>query len=364
MRIGIIGCGTIAQVMHAPYVAELPNAELYALCDPVESRVHALGDRYDVPHRFGSTEPLIESVGGELDAAIVLTPPHAHADAVIQLLEEGIATLVEKPLAVSIEDAERMTEAADSANVTSMVAYMKRYDPAFERVQSELAEIDDIDLITAYDVDPDHGRIINEVYDLIEGDLPESVIRKSSSKKRSDATSAIGVDDDDLAAQYAAHLEHACHDVNVLRGLFGDVESIDYVDLYADGRYATAHLQYAGGTHCVLDSGFSDRNWFEEWVRVDAADRSVTVEYGNPFIKNTPTEVRVRHGIEEYSETTHIPTYDESFKCEIRHFFRAARGEVDVRTPFEEARDDVRLIADLFRSSIDVDTLGTYEGGA
>lgn len=363
MRFGIIGCGTIAQVMHVPYVAELPDAELYALCDPAEDRVETLADRYGVSHRFGSAEALVEELSDELDAAIVLTPPQAHADAVVQLLEAGIATLVEKPLAVSVEDAERMTEAADSADVTSMVAYMKRYDPAFERAQAELAEIDDVDLITAYDVDPDHGRIIEEVYDLIDADLPESFIQESTRKRRNDAVSAIDVDDDDLAAQYTAHLEHACHDVNVLRGLFGDVEAIDHVDLYADGRYATAHLRYEGGTRCVLDSGFSDRSWFEEWVRVDAADRSVTVEYGNPYIRNTPTEVRVRQGIEELSETTHVPSYDESFKCEIRHFLRAVKGEKDVRTPFEEARDDVRLIADLVRASQGVDTLGNYEEG-
>lgn len=360
MRIGIIGCGMIAQIMHIPYVAELPEVELYALCDPAERRVQTLADRYAVPHRFGRTHSLIADVGDKLDAAIVLTPPHAHADSVIQLLDEGIPTLVEKPLAVSVEDAEDMVVAAETADVTAMVAYMKRYDPAFERAQDELTEMDTIDLVTAYDVDPDHGRIIEEVYDLIDADLDASFLEESTRQQRADAVSAIGVEDDELATEYAAHLEHACHDINLLRGLFGDVANIDHVDRFADGRYATAHLRYEEETRCILNSGFSNRKWFEEWLRVDGPDRSVTIEYGNPFIRNTPTEVQVRQGTAEFSETTCVPTYDESFKREIRHFIRAVRGEVDVRTPFTDARDDVRLIADLFRVAHGVETFETY----
>lgn len=365
MRFAIIGCGTIAQIMHVPYVAELPDAELHALCDPASDRVQKLGDRYNVPHQFESIERLLDSVGDDLDAAIVLTPPQAHADAVCQLLEEDINTLVEKPLSVSLEDADRLVEAAESTNATTMVAYMKRYDPAFDRAKRELSEFDEVDLITAYDVDPDHGRIINEVYDLIDADVPQSLIEESDRKRLGDATAAVGNDDEDFAATYASHLEHICHDVNVLRGLFGNVEQIDHVDVFADGRYMTAHLRYDydSETRCVLDSGFSNRKWFEEWIQMDAPDRSMTVEYGNPYIKNTPTEVNMTQGIEELSKNTYVPSYDESFKREINHFIRSIRGEETVRTPFTEARNDVRLIADLFRTSRDIDSIGVYNGG-
>ncbi|RQG87784.1 gfo/Idh/MocA family oxidoreductase [Natrarchaeobius halalkaliphilus] len=366
MRIAIIGCGTIAQVMHLPYAAELPELEVYALVDPAVDRAETLAERNGVPHHFESTEELLAQVGGELDAAIVLTPPQAHADAVIPILERDIDVLVEKPLAISPEDADRMVEAADASDSTAMVAYMKRYDPAYERAREEIEKIEEIDLITAYDVDPDHGRILDEVYDTVGGSVPDSFIEASSRKRRDDALSAIGVDDsetdgdDGLADDYDWHLEHICHDVNALRGLFGDVERIDHVDVFADGRYATAHLVYEGGNRCVLDSGLSNRKWFEEWLRVDAPDRAVTIEYSNPFIKNTPTEVSVKQGIETLSETTHTPSYDESFKCEIRHFTRAAAGEAAVETTFAEARDDVYLIADLFRVYDGVEPLGTY----
>lgn len=360
MRFGIIGCGSIAQIMHIPYVVEIPDAELYAIADPSADLVSALGDRYNVENRFISADDMIAGVGDELNAVIVLTPPSQHADIVEATLEAEINTLVEKPLAVSPADADRMVGAAEASDATAMVAYMKRYDPAYEQAAAEIEAVDEIDRVTAYDVDPDHGQIIDEVYDLVQGDVPDDVIEASQEKRVTDTKAAIGVDDPTLGADYSAHLEHACHDVNVLRGLFGDIKRIEHVDLYADGRYATAHLVYDDGVRCTLDSGFSDRKWFEEFVRIDAPDRAIRLEFGNPYIKNVPTELEVKQGIEELSKETRVPSYEESFKREIKHFIACSQVEATVRTPFTEGRDDVRLIADLFRTHLEDELIGEY----
>lgn len=360
MRFGIIGCGTIAQIMHIPYVTELPDAELYALADPATERVRTLGDRYDVPHRYESTAELITEHSDELDAVIVLTPPSQHADVVETTLDAGIDTLVEKPLSVSVADADRMVAAAEDADATAMVAYNKRYAPAVETAQEAIAELDQIDKITAYDVDPNHGRNIDEVYDLVDGDVPQSVIETTREKQVADSKQVIDSDDTDLADDYHWHLEHICHDVNLLRGLFGSVESIDHVDLYADGRYATANLVYEGGRRCTLDSGLSDRKWFEEFVRVDSPAGMVRLEFDDPFIRNSPPSVQVKRGTDEIVDETRTPTYEESFKRELEHFVACVRGDAEVRTTFEGGRADVRLIADLFRRARGVPLLGDY----
>lgn len=360
MRIGIIGCGTIAQIMHMPYVREIPAAELYALSDPATDRLDTLGDRYNVSHRFSTPEAMIAEVGAELDGVIVLTPPQAHAEVAELTLEAEIPTLVEKPLAISVEDAERMVERAETTGTTAMVAYMKRYSPAYEQACEEVAAADAIDLVTAYDVDPDHGRILEEVYDIVGGELPDEFLTESQVKREADAMAAIDTGDAEAAADYDWHLEHACHDVNVLRGLFGDVERIEHVDVFADGRYATAHLVYEGGVRCVLESGLSERNWFEEFVRVDTPDRLITLEFSNPFIRNSTTELRVKDGRDGLSDERRVPSYEENFKRELQHFFACIRGDATVRTSFVEACNDVRLVADLFREHRNVDTIGCY----
>lgn len=338
MQFGVIGCGTVAQIMHIPYLAELPDAELYAFVDPAEDRATELADRYNVPHVYATHEPLLEERSDELDAVIVLTPAQAHADVVVDTLAAGVHTLVEKPLTATLEDA------------TAMVAYMKRYDPAYERARERIDGLDAIDLVTAYDVDPDHGRIIDEVYNLVGGNPPSDLIEESVAKRQSDIERAIGTDDEVLTDAYDFQLDHLCHDVNALRGLFGEVEQIDHVDVFAGGRYATAHLVYENGVRCVLETGDSDRKWFEEFIRVDGPDGMVEVDFSNPFIKNTPTELRVKRGTEELSDTVYTPSYDESFKREIASFIECVEDEADVRTTFAEAREDLRVIIDLFRT--------------
>ncbi|MBX0325094.1 Gfo/Idh/MocA family oxidoreductase [Halomicroarcula sp. F13] len=350
MRFGIIGCGLVAQVMHIPYLAELSDAELHAFVDPAEDRAATLAERYNVPNVYRAHEELLADVGDELDAVVVLTPSHTHADVTVDTLDADIHTLVEKPLAATPEDADRMVEAAEASDATAMVAYMKRYDPSYERAQTVVDELDEIDLVTAYDVDPDHFRIVEEVYDLVPGSPPESVIEESGAKRQTDIEQAIGTDDETLVDAYDFQLEHVCHDVNALRGLFGDVESIDHVNVFADGRYATAHLTYEDGVECILETGDSDRKWFEEFVRVDSPEGMVTVDFSNPFIKNTPTELRIKEGTEELTDTVETPSYEEPFKRELEYFLDCTEGEAPVRTTFAEARDDLQVIVDLFRT--------------
>jgi predicted dehydrogenase len=350
MRFGVIGCGTVAQIMHIPYLAELPETDLFALVDPAVDRATELADRYNVAHVYASHEPLLDELGDELDAVIVLTPAQAHADVVVDTLDAEIHTLVEKPIAATLDDATAMVEAAESSDATAMVAYMKRYDPAYERAQEHVDRLDAIDIVTAYDVDPDHGRIVDEVYDLVGGNPPADLVEESVAKRRRDIEQAIGTDDDLLVDAYDFQLDHLCHDVSALRGLFGRVERIDHVDVFAGGRYASAHLVYEDGVRCVLETGDSDRKWFEEFIRVDGPDGMVKVDFSNPFIKNTPTELRVKRGVEELSDTVYTPSYDESFKRELAYFVDCVRGARAVRTTFAEAREDLRLIVDLFRA--------------
>lgn len=349
MRFGIVGCGTIAQIMHLPYLVELPGVTVHALADPAEDRRDVLGDRYGVDERYADAASLVEGVGDELDAAVVSTPAHAHAEAVTTLLDAGVHTLVEKPLAATLDDADRMVAAARESEAVSMVGYMKRYDPAYERAADLLDDFSEVDLVTAYDVDPDHGRIIDEVYDIVGASLPPGFVEESVATRREQLCRAVDTDDEFVVDAYDFQLDHVCHDVNALRGLFGRVERIRDVDVFADGRYATATLEYEDGVRCVLETGDSDRKWFEQFVRVDAPDAALTLDFSNPYIRNSPTELRVERGVETREETSHTPSYDESFRRELARFVRCIEEGAPVRTPFAEAREDLRVIVNLFR---------------
>lgn len=355
MKFGIIGCGTIAQIMHIPNVVEVPDAELAAMCDPAENVTATLGDRYNVPPDWRYTDPnrLIEERAADLDAIIVTTPMQTHADIVETALTAGLDTLVEKPLAVTPADAERLAETAAQSDATAMVAYNRRFELAYERLADELDEVDHIDSITAYAVDADFSKSLPDIYDLVEPELEAEFIERSSERRLEQCKRAIGTDDEELAAAYDFQLEHVCHDINALRGLFGDVVSIDHVDFVRDGYFGTAHLTFEGGERCVLQTGDSERHWHEQFLRVDAPDRMLQLDFDHPFVKYNSATLSIRQGTAETVDSRYSPTREESFKRELERFMACTRGEATVPTPIAEARDDIELIASLFVQSRD-----------
>lgn len=350
MRFAVTGCGEVAQIMHIPHVVEHPALELHALVDPDDDRLDVLGDRYGVEHRYQGVDPMIDAVGTDLDAVVVCTPMHTHAEVGVAVLQAGLHVLLEKPLAMTPEGADALVDAAGKTDATAMVGYMKRYAEAYQRAASLVDDLSAVDLITAFDTDPDFPAVLAETYDLVDADLPDEFVEESAAARRRRAMAAIDAEDPDLADAYDFHLEHVCHDVNALRGLFGAVERIQHVDFFADGRYGTAMLEYEGGQRCTLTSGIGDRAWFDQYIRVDAPEGMVTLEFGNPMVRNHVPRVVVTQGRDELEETVLTPTYEESFKRELDHFVRCIRGEAAVRTPFEHARADVELVADLFRA--------------
>ena len=129
LRVGVIGCGGVAQMMHLPYLRELDDRfEIAALCD-LSPGVLAGGRRSLWGGRRRYTD-FHELVAHDLDAVLVLTPG-SHAPAAIAAAAAGRHVLVEKPMCFTLREADEMIAAAREHRVTLMVAYMKRYDPGY-----------------------------------------------------------------------------------------------------------------------------------------------------------------------------------------------------------------------------------------
>lgn len=115
-------------MMHLPHLEAIPEAAIAAIADPVAGVLSGVGDQYSVDRRFTDSRRLVEEAGDALDAVVIAAPPQTHAEAAIQALEADSHVLVEKPIALSIQDADRMITAAETADATAMVGCMKRHD--------------------------------------------------------------------------------------------------------------------------------------------------------------------------------------------------------------------------------------------
>ncbi|WP_123537034.1 Gfo/Idh/MocA family protein [Halosimplex salinum] len=347
IRLGVIGCGETAEASYLPQLSSLPDATVTAITDLSRERVERVGDRYGVAHRYQRGETLITEHRTDLDGVVICTPPHTHADLAVQALDAGLATFVEAPLALRPEDASTLLTLVEQSTVPAMVGYTRRYDPAYQQFESVLERRIPVRHVDAYDVTPVDPRTARPVSDPASEALPQAVAADADRIRTGQAKDALGTDTDWIADEYLSHLEQLCHDVNVLRGLYGDVAEIDHVSLDGPGEFLTATLGYEGGTECHLTSGRIDGEWSEEYVRVDTADSVVRFDCSDPYYGHSPSAVTIKEGTDEVVTRTHVPTVEEPVERALGAFLEAIRTGKPTQTPFADAAKDVALIAEL-----------------
>lgn len=124
LKVGIIGCGSIAAVHIAAYQNN-PNVELYALCDIDQARLDAAAAACGVARKFTRCEDMVAL--SELDMVSVCTWNSAHAPCTIAALKAGKHVLCEKPMAMSAREARQMQEAAQAAGKLLMIGFVRRF---------------------------------------------------------------------------------------------------------------------------------------------------------------------------------------------------------------------------------------------
>ncbi len=127
LRIGVIGLGDIAQKAYLPVLAARPDLELH-LHTRTRATLDRIGDAYRLPHRHDSLDDLLAQ---DLDAAFVHAPTEAHPRITERLLEAGVPSYVDKPLAYELADAERLVELAERRGTSLMTGFNRRYAPGY-----------------------------------------------------------------------------------------------------------------------------------------------------------------------------------------------------------------------------------------
>lgn len=139
VRVGVIGCGSIAKHRHIPEYAANPQAELVAFCDVVEERAAEAAKQYGGNAYTDYRTMLAEA---ELDAVSVCTPNAYHAPISIAAAEAKKHVLCEKPMAVSREEALAMIEAAKRNGVYLMIGHNQRLMPPHVKAKEILGRGD------------------------------------------------------------------------------------------------------------------------------------------------------------------------------------------------------------------------------
>lgn len=135
LRIGLIGCGGMALHL-ARQAREIEGVEISAVCDVDSERTASAVQEFSAEGFTDYREMIAQT---RLDAVIIATPGVAHADPAVASAQAGLHIFCEKPMATTLEDCDRMIEAAEKAQVRLMIGQVLRYYPTFFKTQEIIA---------------------------------------------------------------------------------------------------------------------------------------------------------------------------------------------------------------------------------
>ena len=350
LRVGVIGAGLIAQVMHLHYLRELSDLfEISAICDVASENAAASADRYAVKSMTTDWRELLRE---PIDAVLVLTGG-SHAPMAIEAARAGIHVLVEKPMCFSSTEAAAMVDAADAAGVTLMVAYNKRYDPAYLRFRDEVAGLPDprfLRITTLESPIPPYAAH----YPLSPvARPPDAVLERLRADSEASISDAIGDVDPVLRRIYqSVLLDTLVHELNAVRGLLGEPDRLDYVDL----RETTVSLFLRFGKlpvaiHWIDLPGIA--RYAMEFA-LYSPERRISLTFPSPFLRSAPTIITTEEGESGTARSTtseDVTSYESSFKRELIAFREAIVNGTPIVTAGRDAARDIAFCEAIIRSA-------------
>ena len=337
----MIGCGLIAQVMHLHYLREQSDRyEIAAVCDLSPELRDWCAREYGVPAQYASWQEL---VAHPLDAVFVLTSG-SHGPAAIGAARAGRHVLVEKPMCFSVTEGQEMVDAATTAGVTLMVAYNKRYDPAYRKLAEKAKELSDLRLVRITTLESPIEPYVRH-YNLRKG-APLAPELGASLARDNEARVIAAIGEADPLSRWAYHnvlLDSLVHELNAMRGVLGEPDELQYADIRETGL--TVVFRYGATQVVLLWVDLPSIARYQMEFAFYSPDRRLTLSFPSPFLRSAPTLLIDETGTPRFAQTQRseeVVAYDESFKEELVHFHECVTTG---KQPVTSATDTLRDIA-------------------
>jgi predicted dehydrogenase len=355
VRAGVVGGGLVAQAMHIPNLAALRDRfALVALAEPSETIRSALGARYGVAGLHADYRSLLDA--GGLDAVVVASPAGTHAEVVLAALDAGLHVFVEKPMCITLADADAIVAARDRAQRVVQVGTMKRFDPAVERMLEELPETAaDLRYVSVVVNDPEFEPFFGPGEVVRGRDVPADLIEATRRAEAEQVESAVGSGHPDVVRAFSeSFLGSVLHDLNVVHGFLermGEPLPAEVVDgaWWNEGRAVTGAVRLANGARW-------DSAWiqllatyeYRETISLFFAESVRTLTFPSPWLRQHPTVYRRSEADGTTNQVRVATSYAESFVRELEHFHDCiVNGDACRATP-EQARLDTEVLTAMF----------------
>ncbi|HTT88557.1 MAG TPA: Gfo/Idh/MocA family oxidoreductase [Acidimicrobiales bacterium] len=332
-RVGLVGCGAIGRT-HAEALGGIAEADFVACCDADIQRAQDFAERYGVRAAFGDPLELINS--GNVDVVVICTPHPSHAPLATSAAAAGVHALVEKPIAVTIEEADKMIAAAAAADVNLGVIHQRRFWPAAQRMRAAI----------------DEGKIGVPIY----GECFARLWRNADYFQRDPWRGTWSGEGGGVL------LNQAVHAVDLLQWFMGPVTEVygHWANLAHEGTIevedtAVATLRFATGALAVItaSTAFNPPAGFRVSVLGQSGATLSLCEtpegtQGFNDVWTVPGEelARERWAAEEAGK----PGFPQFHQLQIRDFLRAVLEGIEPAVPGVEARKAIELVTAIYES--------------
>jgi predicted dehydrogenase len=295
LRIGVLGCGPIAQAAHFESCAKAANADLYAICDVAEDLLARMAVTHGAQKSFSRYEAMLADP--EVDAVIIATADAFHVEAARMALAAGKHVLCEKPLGISVEEVTALREAVADSGLKLQVGHMKRFDAGLQSAKAFIdTEMGEMLALKAWYCDSTHR------YDMTDAVQP-LMVRSAQAKKPS-------VDPKSDLKRYFM-LAHGSHLVDTARYLGGPILEVDARLNQRFGAYCWfVDLRFASGALGHLDLTVAVRMDWHEGFQIYGEHGSVLAKTYNPWYYKS-SDVDIFH--ESTGSTTRVLGADGHF---------------------------------------------------
>ncbi len=328
IRFGLIGCGRVAP-RHAQSIQQIHEAELVAVADVKASRADHFSHEYGAAAHYDH-RALLERQ--DIDAVSICVPSGLHAPVVLDALEAGKHVLVEKPIALSLADADHMIEVAQARGLTLGVVLQNRYNSPMQMLRRAIDE-----------------GLLGRLY------LGNACVRwyRPQSYYEDDWHGTVAMDG-------GALMNQSIHHIDALQWFMGPVQSVSaYSATLAHQMEAedvgVAVLRFASGALATVEGSTLT------WPQNLEGSVSIFGEHGSVQVGGTAlnrvTLWKVRGQLEQESEILTSQrvdppsVYGYSHREVIRDFAEALLEERRPGTPGPEARKSLALVLAIYQSA-------------
>ena len=348
LKIGIIGCGEVTQINHLPSLGFLDDFfEVTALSDVSPKVLAGVGERYGVKKRFPDHRDLVRDAA--VDAVLVATPHAYHAEQTLAALKNGKHVLVEKPMAMTLGDADRVIEAQKRSGLTVQVGYMRRYATAFEEAVERVRDVDGVRLARVHDVIGANALMTRPTSRVVRGDdVSQGVMDDGKRLTEQKLLEALGEAPQEIKTAYNLLLGLSTHDVSAMRELLGVPKRVLYAAARSSGLYITAAFDY-GDFVCHFETGIDALPRFDCHVEVYGRSQLLRLEYQTPYVRHLAAKLSVVTAPDDLRRETVQPAFEDNFTREWEAFYKNVTTGRAPKTDPQDYRHDLELLGRMMK---------------